>query len=184
MIAPMMARMNADAEKEAIELLDPAPGSNILVLGFGPGVGIQYLAERDPEMTILGVDPSTAMMRSASKRNKAAIENGRVKLAETTADSIPADDGRFDGALAVNTIQLCEPIESTVAELGRVMAPGSRLVTLTHDWAAAKHAGSSDEWTAATVPAFEKGAFDAVEAGHGKAEKGKIILITATRNSA
>jgi SAM-dependent methyltransferase len=45
MIAAMiMARANRAAEAEAVAELAPGPGEDVLVAGFGPGVGLHLLA--------------------------------------------------------------------------------------------------------------------------------------------
>ena len=181
LVAPIMARMNAAAEAEAIDLLDAADNANILVLGFGPGVGIEMLAKRIVGGTILGIDPSNAMMKAAAKRNEAMVKIGRVRLERTTANAISAAPASFDGVIAVNTIQLCEPIAPTLTELARVMRPGATLVTITHDWAAAHHAGTADAWMQMMSNAFAGGDFERVEIRRGKSEKGKAIIIRACK---
>ena len=60
----------------------------------------------------------------------------------------------FDGVIAVNTLQLCEPIVDTARELARVMKPGAKLISLTHDWAMKRHAATVDTWLAKTEAAF------------------------------
>lgn len=180
-VGRIMARANAEAEDEAVERLDPAADARILVLGFGPGVGIASLVRRSPQGFILGVDPSAAMLGLASRRNRAAIGEGRVRLARTTADRLDAGPASFDGAIAVNTLQLCEPIAATAAELARVLRPGARLMTLTHDWAAAKHAGSADASAATTLAALAAAGFRDGVATAGRTEKGRSIVLSAIR---
>jgi ubiquinone/menaquinone biosynthesis C-methylase UbiE len=179
--AMIMAKANRDAEAEAIEILAPAPDAAVLVIGFGAGVGVALLVERLTQGRVLGVDPSAAMVRAATKRNRAAIAAGTVVLARATAEQVPADDGAFDGAIAVNTLQLCEPIAPTVAELARVLRPGARLVSVTHDWAMARHAGSVERWLAQTIAAFEAAGFTDARSEQARAEKGRAIVLELRR---
>lgn len=179
LVGRIMAKANAEAEAEAVAMLDPAPGSSVLVIGFGPGVGVSALAERGAH--VLGVDPSAAMLKQATRRNRRWIAEGRVTLERATADCTPADAAAFDGVIAVNTLQLCEPIAATATELARVLKPGARLVSLTHDWAAAKHAGSVEAWTCAVLAALANAGFIEGRAAAGKAEKGRAIALTARR---
>ncbi|HEY1651345.1 MAG TPA: methyltransferase domain-containing protein [Acidimicrobiales bacterium] len=135
---PVMARMNRDMERVAIDELAPRPDDSVLAVGFGPGVGIAGLVPRLPHGVVGGVDPSAAMVQQARRRNAAAIDRGQVLLQRSTADAIPWPDSTFTGALAVNSVQLWEPLEASVVEVVRVLAPGGRLITVTHVWAIEK----------------------------------------------
>lgn len=182
--ASIMARMNRDAEAEAVELLAPAEDAAVLVLGFGPGLGVRRLAERLPRGRVLGLDPSAAMVAAATRANRAAIASGRVMLTRARADRTPCGDGAFDGAIAVNTLQLCEPLDATARELARVLKPGARLVSLTHAWALERHTGSVEGWIGRAVAAFEAAGFGEARSFRGRAEKGQIVAFVATRQAA
>ncbi|HEY1749987.1 MAG TPA: methyltransferase domain-containing protein [Caulobacteraceae bacterium] len=180
-VAWVMARANRAAEAEAIERLAPAADHHVLVIGFGPGVGVRLLAARMTAGEVVGVDPSTTMARTAARANRAAIAVGRVALHVARADAVPAPDATFDSAIAVNALQLCEPFAATCAELARVLKPGARLVGLTHDWALAGRAGSVGAWNAMAGAALETAGFVEIAAFRGRAERGKIVGLTARR---
>ncbi len=180
-VGAVMARMNRDAEIEAIEMLSPGPKDAVLVVGFGPGVGVGLLAERLAGGSVVGVDPAAAMVRNASRRNQAQIRSGKVALQATTADAIAAPDRHFDGALAVNALMLCEPFEKTARELARVLKPGASLVSLTHDWALERRSGSVSAWLAMARQALEAAGFGEVRSSPAKAERGRAVALTARR---
>lgn len=180
-VAKVMARANRAAEAEAISLLDPAPSDAVLAIGFGPGVGVALLAARLTAGTVVGVDPSASMLKVASRRNRSVIAAGRVELRQARAEATGAPAATFDGAIAVNALQLCEPFPATARELARVMKPGARLVGLTHDWALERQAGSVEAWDAAAKAALEAAGFGAVRSFRGKAEHGRIVVLTALR---
>ncbi len=138
MVGPVMARMNRDMERAAVEELAPGPDASVLAVGFGPGVGIAELLPRLPHGVVGGVDPSATMVQQARRRNAGAIEHGQVLLERGTADSIPWPTSTFTGVVAVNSLQLWEPLDASVREVVRVLAPGGRLVTVTHVWAIVK----------------------------------------------
>ncbi|HWF15757.1 MAG TPA: methyltransferase domain-containing protein [Acidimicrobiales bacterium] len=142
---PVMARMNRDMEREAIDELAPRSDDSVLAIGFGPGVGVAELLTRLPLGAIGGVDPSATMVQQARRRNAAAIDRGQVRLERSTADSVPWPDSTFAGALAVNSLQFWEPLDGSIREVVRVLAPGAHLVTLTHVWAIEKR-HPLDEW--------------------------------------
>lgn len=182
LVGRLMARMNAPAEAEAVDRLGPAPDARVLAIGFGPGVGVACLVERLPAGHVLGIDPSAAMVAQAGRRNKAAVAAGRVALRQATLAMARLDPGAFDGAVAVNTWQLCEPFADHVAILRSALKPGGRFVSLTHDWAAATHAPSADAWLTAVREAFEAGGFTIDHCGRGRAEKGRVLLVSADRD--
>jgi ubiquinone/menaquinone biosynthesis C-methylase UbiE len=146
----VMARLNRDMEHAAIDELDPAPGTSVLSIGFGPGVGVAALVRRVPQGRVAGIDPSTTMVDQARRRNRRAVDTGRVTLVCARAESIPWPDEAFGGVVAVNSIQLWDPLEVGVREVARLLAPGGTLVTLTHVWAVEKRA-PLEEWTGSTT---------------------------------
>jgi len=177
----IMARANRAAEAEAIDRLDPAPDAAVLVIGYGPGVGVQLLSKRSPGLRILGVDPSPAMLAQASARNQLAVRSGQTRLVCAPADQTPSDDEAFDGAIAVNSLQMCEPIDATAKTLARVLRPGGRFVSLTHDWAGAHHAGSVQGWIDQTIAALTNAGLASARSYRGAAERGRIVVIEAAR---
>ena len=66
--AHVMARVNADMEQAALDALEPRPGDRVLVVGFGPSVGIAELLRRVPDARVVGIDPSAVMVRAATRR--------------------------------------------------------------------------------------------------------------------
>jgi SAM-dependent methyltransferase len=128
---------------------------NLLSIGFGPGVGVAELLRRLPDGRAAGIDPSPTMVTQARQRNRSALESDRLVLAEAAAEAIPWPDGRFDGVLAVNSIQLWSPLGNGIAEVARVLRPGGVFVALTHVWAIQK-SGPLAEWTDATSSLLEQ----------------------------
>lgn len=175
-----MIHMNAQAEREAIARLDPASGSHCLVIGFGPGVGLEALIDHAPGVRALGIDPSGAMMRMARRRNAASINVGRLMLRQQTLDQLAPSAGPFDAALAVNSLQFCDPIEASAAHLATLLRPGARLMTLTHAWAFEHHFGDLDCYLGRMDAAFRAAGFDADPHFRGNAEKGTIVGFSAS----
>jgi ubiquinone/menaquinone biosynthesis C-methylase UbiE len=176
----VMARMNRDMEHAAIDELDPAPGSTVLSIGFGPGVGIAALVRRLPEGQLAGIDPSSAMVDQALRRNRRAVDTGQVTVACATAESIPWPDAVFTGVLAVNSIQLWDPMEAGVREVARVLAPGGTLVSLTHVWAIEKRA-PLEQWIESAKELL--GAYALTDVTHATASfrSGKGLFLRASK---
>ncbi len=183
LIANVMARANREAEVEAVERLAPAADAHVLAIGFGAGVGIELLFQHMARGRVTGVDPSAAMIKAAEKRNRAVLIEGRLVLAPATAAAIPVAAATFDGAIAVNSLQLCDPIAVTAAELARTMRAGARLVSLTHDWAILRHAPSIEAWTRGVLQALAAQGFVEGRSFLGRAEKGRSVALIARRGT-
>jgi ubiquinone/menaquinone biosynthesis C-methylase UbiE len=181
LVAVEMARRNREAEAEAVDRLAPRRADRVLTIGFGPGVGVARLASRVPEGRVVGVDPSRVMVQQATRRNRDAIALGVVELHRTTAEALPCADASIDGAIAVNSVMLWEPLDASLAEVARVLRAGARLVTITHDWALRKHFGSVDAFVAtATEVAARHGLVDAVHEP-ARSEKGRAVAWTVAK---
>ncbi len=143
--AVVMAGMNRDMEVAAVEALGPRATPDALSIGCGPGEGMAALTGRFPEARTVGIDPSAAMVRAARRRNREAIRRGHAEVVRASADAVPEPDGAFGAATAVNSLQLWDPLDPSVAELARVLRPGGVFVAMTHEWAVRRH-GSVDHW--------------------------------------
>ncbi len=178
--ARVMARMNAEAEAEAVARLAPAPGTRILAIGFGPGVGLEALLAR-PVGHVVGIDPSAVMHRVAGERNREALARGRLTLVRDLVENLDLALGGFDGAIAVHTLQMCTPFPLTAARLAAVLKPGARLVAITHGWAAARDHGSEAAFTARVGDGLAAAGFTQLIHGRADCEGGKALLIEARR---
>ena len=176
----VMARLNRDMEDAAVAELDPAPADRVLAVGFGPGVGIAALVPRLLHGFVGGIDPSDVMVEQARRRNRAALNEGRVQLASESADEIPWPDATFDGVVAVNSIQLWQPLDSSLREIARVLTLGATLVTVTHCWAVEKQAPVS-AWVATTTAALHAARFDAVTHRTAHFRSGEGLVLQARR---
>jgi ubiquinone/menaquinone biosynthesis C-methylase UbiE len=176
----VMARMNRDMEHAAIDELDPAPRAAVLSIGFGPGVGIAALVRRLPQGQVAGIDPSTTMVEQARRRNRQAVDSERVSLTCAAAESIPWPDEAFGGVLAVNSIQLWDPLEAGVCEVARVLAPGGTLVTITHVWAIEKRA-PLEQWVRSAKDLLVSCGFADVTHSTASFRSGNGLLLRASK---
>jgi ubiquinone/menaquinone biosynthesis C-methylase UbiE len=176
----VMAQMNRDMERSAVEELALGPQDTVLAVGFGPGVGIALLLERFPGVRVCGVDPSATMVAQASRRNRAAVGARRVELAQAGAESVPWPDDTFDAAVAVNSMQLWEPLEEAVQEISRVLCPGGTLIALTHTWAVEKRM-KLEEWTASTDELLGRYGFTGIATGTRAFRSGSGLVQRAAR---
>ena len=110
-------------------LLDVRPNDRVLEIGFGPGLAIAELSRRvGPAGHVYGIDHSVVMLRHASRRNAAAIGDGRVTLAVGSVEHLPpALDGPFDAILAVNSVGFWPAPIERLKDLRRRLKPGGRI---------------------------------------------------------
>ena len=177
---PVMARMNRDMEMAAIDELDPAQDASVLAVGFGPGVGVAELAKRVPNGVVGGVDPSAAMVEQARRRNLPAVERGQVTLVRTTAYSIPWPDETFAGVLAVNCMQLWDPLDASVREVARTLGPAGRLVAITHVWAIEKRS-PLEQWVCAASQVLGEAGLGDIAHRTASFRSGKGLVLRAEK---
>jgi len=103
-------------------LLDLKPDYRVLEIGFGPGTDIARASSA--AAFVAGVDHSEVMVQQATKRNAAAIKQGRVQLQLGTAAKLPYPDANFDRVFAINSAQFWKESAKTMVEVRRVLKPG------------------------------------------------------------
>jgi tRNA (cmo5U34)-methyltransferase len=98
----------------------------VLVLGAGGGLELKAFAEAHPNWSLLGIDPSAAMLQMAER--VLGHLASRVTLKEGTIDDAPI--GPFDGATCLLTMHFLplDVRQRTVAEVKRRLKPGSPFV--------------------------------------------------------
>jgi len=122
-------RLSAPLSERMLELAQLRAGMRVLDLATGRGEPAIRAARRVGESgSVVGVDPSTAMMQMA--RERAAGEGvGNLHLIEGSAEALPTlVDGTFDAVLVRwGLMYMGSPVDALAAAL-RVMRTGARLV--------------------------------------------------------
>ena len=114
------------------DLLAGAAG-RVLEIGAGTGANLAHLPPAAVESLVL-VEPS-GPMRTRLARRVAELRDrlpADTRVLDGSADALPVPDGSVD--TLVSTLVLCSvpDVDTTVAELRRVIAPGGRLLLLEH----------------------------------------------------
>jgi arsenite methyltransferase len=122
------------------EMLALQGGESVLDIGAGPGFLAAEMAEEvGPEGRVCGVDVSDAMLKLAARRGAA------VELARGDALSLPFADATFDAAASTQVYEYVADMPAALAEAGRVLKPGGRLLILDTDWdSIVWHSGDRD----------------------------------------
>ncbi|SDY87314.1 Methyltransferase domain-containing protein [Geodermatophilus africanus] len=111
----------------AADVVAPQPGERVLEVGCGHGVLAALLAERAGE--VLAVDRSPTMVAAAGRRNRAAVEAGRVRLQAAALADADLGSGPFDVVVGFDVRALWDPAqEMTWDVVDRVLAPDGRVI--------------------------------------------------------
>lgn len=95
---------NRRRNRWAVGLLDVGATDRVLEIGFGPGIAISEAARRATRGRVAGIDHSPEMVRQATRRNAAAVREGRVELHQAAVSGLPSFEPSFDKVLAVNSL--------------------------------------------------------------------------------
>lgn len=104
-------------------MLDAAGvGSQVRVFDAGCGGGVASALAAGRGAVVSGLDASPALIDLARRR----VPGGDFRVGDLEA--LPYTDGSFDAVIAANSIQYAENRVAALHELGRVSAPGARIV--------------------------------------------------------
>ena len=99
--------------------------SKVLDIGCGGGQNVANFIKRTHGL-VCGMDYSPTCVDIASRKNKAAISQGRASIVEANVSNIPFDDNRFDIVTAFETIYFWNDIVENFKEVLRVLKPEGR----------------------------------------------------------
>jgi ubiquinone/menaquinone biosynthesis C-methylase UbiE len=122
LVGVLMALKNGERSAWVLSQLGLEAHDRVLEIGFGPGVDIARASRRSA--FVAGADMSEVMLRQASRRNAAAIRDGRVELRRAAMPALPFEDRAFDKAFSINSFQFWPEKIRSILDLRRVVRPG------------------------------------------------------------
>jgi ubiquinone/menaquinone biosynthesis C-methylase UbiE len=135
-----MTLVNERANRLTISELDIQPGHHVLELGFGPGRAIARMADRVGTGMVAGIDRSQVMMAQARRRNRRAIDAGRVRLMQGGFDNLPFPASSFDRVAAINVAYFWPRNNDIMREIDRVTRFDGRIALY------ATHRDAMERW--------------------------------------
>ena len=113
----------------------------VLDVGCGGGKAISRILE-ETRREVAGVDHSPEAVKTARSVNRAAISSGRLRIVESSVESLPFRDGFFDVVTAFETTYFWPELQAGLTEIHRVLNRGGRLV-IANEFADRASAGAS-----------------------------------------
>lgn len=113
------------ARRQAIAMLQLAPGQRVLEVGVGTGLSLPWFPS---SCSVFGVDISRPMLRRALPR---AGDVGRG-VVEADAGRLPFRPATFDAAFAPYVVSAVPDPVGVLREVVRVTRPGGAIVLLNH----------------------------------------------------
>jgi len=114
--------------REVLRLLALQPGESVLDIGAGPGfLAAEMAAAIEPGGRVFAVDPSESMRELARSRGAA------LEIRSGSAEALPLPDDSVDVMHARWAYFFGPGCEPGLAELDRVMRPGSRAFVIDND---------------------------------------------------
>jgi ubiquinone/menaquinone biosynthesis C-methylase UbiE len=117
----------AGSVEQTLNRVHPLHQERVLDVGCGTGVLLERIVERYPGTRATGVDLSSAMLAQARRRLPP-----QVTLEVADAEALPFPAESFDLVMSVSSFHFWPEPKLALAELGRVLRPGGRLVIT--DW--------------------------------------------------
>ncbi len=133
LVGHLMALVNHRPNRLAITALAIRPEDHVLDLGCGPGAAVALMAR---QAQVTGIDQSRTMLAQARRRNRKAIEAGRVVLLHSRFERLPLADGAVDRILAVNVAYFWAEPAAVLSEARRVLKDDGLLAVYVTDAAA------------------------------------------------
>jgi ubiquinone/menaquinone biosynthesis C-methylase UbiE len=123
--------------REVVHHVAPQPGERVVDIGAGMGPATVVAARAGA--SVLAVDPTRYMRRILSMRR--LLQRGRVaiRVADGSAEVIPAEDQSIDAVWTVNTMHHWTDLDAATVELARVLRPGGRILLVDEDFDSPAH---------------------------------------------
>ena len=134
----MLPKMwRSPVSREVILSIAPQPGE--LVVDVGAGMGPATVLAAKAGASVLAVDPTPYMRRILLFRRLGQRGRAAIRVADGSAESIPADDHSVDAVWTVNTMHHWTDLDKAVHELARVLRPGARVLLVDEDFDDPRH---------------------------------------------
>ena len=113
--------------RRTVRELNLRPGATVLDLATGTGDLALLIARENPEVRVIGVDPSTRMLDVAARKVREEGLDGRIDLREGDAQALDLPDASVDAVSMAFGIRNVPDRPKALREMARVTKPGGRV---------------------------------------------------------
>ncbi|MFO0809717.1 MAG: methyltransferase domain-containing protein [Gemmataceae bacterium] len=122
-------RFSQPLAERIVRLAEPAPLGRVLDVGCGTGVVALAVARTlTSPGHVLGVDMSEPMLRRAAAKAESGGLGDRTQFREMDAEALDLPRSTFDAVVSLFALMHFPHPEAALAEMGRVLRPGGRMV--------------------------------------------------------
>jgi ubiquinone/menaquinone biosynthesis C-methylase UbiE len=104
--------------------LNIQPHDKILEIGYGPGIGINLIAEKCNSCIIHGIDFSKLMYKRATKLNERYTDNNRVKLLLGDFLKTKIDTNNYDKIFCINVVYFWDDLQQPFERIKSFLKKG------------------------------------------------------------
>ncbi|MEP6617447.1 MAG: class I SAM-dependent methyltransferase [Ginsengibacter sp.] len=136
----IMIKGNKDKYVKIIKDLDIQPGEKLLEIGYGPGVGLNMIAQKCPSCTIHGIDFSKLMYKKASKYNILFTDRGNMLLQYGDFLNTSINSNNYDKIFCLNVIYFWNDLKEPFRKVLSLLKPAGTFYIFMADSASLKKA--------------------------------------------
>lgn len=126
--AKSMNVANDNMIRNVINQIDVFDTINILEIGPGNGLHINYLFEKNPNIKYIGIDISELMVQEATELNSEFTKNGKAIFKLTDGEIIEKENNSINAIFTVNTLYFWKNPKEYLQELFRVLKNDGKLI--------------------------------------------------------
>ena len=131
----IMNIINKAMYKNTVSLIGISSDENILDIGYGNGYLLKYVYKKT-KTNLYGIDISEDMKAQATKRNKSALNDGKLFLDIGDCCDLKYEDDFFEAVTSINTVYFWEDTIKGLSEIRRTLKEGGSFynVVYTKEW--------------------------------------------------
>ena len=126
--AKSMNVANDNMIRNVINQIDIFDTINILEIGPGNGLHINYLFEKNPNINYIGIDISELMVQDATELNSEFTNSGKAIFELTDGEIIEKENSSINAIFTVNTLYFWKNPKEYLQELFRVLKNDGQLI--------------------------------------------------------
>ena len=110
----------------AVKLAELRPDDVVLEIGCGSGNSCRAAAAVVTGGRVIGIDPTSAMIKIAIKESENYPHKNRVQFMEGSAEEVPLENSSITTAMAINSLHHWDDIGAGLLEAKRILIPDGR----------------------------------------------------------